>query len=297
MPGRRKSPARRKTPAQRAKRVARKADRELRAAAANPWVERMARAGYVARGLLYGGMGALALALVVSPKVTAVDQRGALFIISRTPGGAVVVAAALAALLAYAAWGFIRAVWDPLKRGSDIPGLMARLGFIWSALNYLALVLFGVTLLLGATRTNGAEGIHNLVSSVLSAPGGWAVLIIAGVIGTIAGLGQFWDAYKAAFRQDIKRNQMGAAERTAVDTLGRVGMVARGVVFTMLGWFILEAGLTRDADRSENIGQVFGSLAAAPLGHLILSLVALGFIALALHSLALAYWIRMPDPQ
>ena len=286
-----------KTPAQRAKRVARKADRDLRKVARNTWLERLTRAGYVARGLLYGFMGALALFVVISPSTTPVDQRGTLFLISRTPGGSVTLVAALVVLLAYASWGFIRAVWDPLNRGSDVAGLVARIGFLWSGLNYFALVLFGITLLVGASRTDGAEGIHNLVSRVLSAPGGWVVLITAGVIGTGAGLGQFWDAYRAGFRKDIKRTHMNEVERTTVDALGRVGMLARGVVFTMLGWFILQAGLGRDAGRSENIGQVFRSLADAPVGHLILSLVGFGFIALALHSIALAYWVRMPDPK
>ncbi len=121
-------------------------------------------------------------------------------------------------------------------------------------------------------------------------------MIIAGVIGIFGGLGQFLDAYKAGFRKDLKRNQMTRAQRVTVDSLGRFGMVARGVIFGIVGIFVLVAGLHRDAGDAHSFGPAFAAVAREPLGHVLLALVALGFVALGIHSWANARWVRMPHP-
>ena len=100
--------------------------------------------------------------------------------------------------------------------------------------------------------------------------------------------------WKATFRKDLKRNRMNQAERVTADTLGRFGMFARGVVFTMLALFVLLAGLHNSAGEAHGMGPVFQVIAREPAGHAMLAVVALGFIALGMHSIANAAWVRMP---
>jgi hypothetical protein len=127
----------------------------------------------------------------------------------------------------------------------------------------------------------------------MSHPTGWIVTSIAGAIGVAGGLAQFVDACLATFKNDLRRNRMNRAERTATDTLGRFGMFSRGVIFTMLGAFVLQAGLRHDSSRARGMGAAFQSIATTPVGHLSLGMVALGFVALGLHSFANARWVRM----
>lgn len=87
---------------------------------------------------------------------------------------------------------------------------------------------------------------------------------------------------------------MTRAERITVDGLGRFGMVARGVIFGIVGIFVLVAGLHRDAHDAHSFGPAFAAVAREPLGHGLLAVVALGFVALGLHSWANARWVRMP---
>jgi len=54
---------------------ARSANRVLKEAAANPWLERLGRLGYVVRGLLYGVMGILALRLALGAPTRTADGR------------------------------------------------------------------------------------------------------------------------------------------------------------------------------------------------------------------------------
>jgi hypothetical protein len=87
---------------------------------------------------------------------------------------------------------------------------------------------------------------------------------------------------------------MTRAERVAVDSLGRFGMVARGVIFVVIGIFVVTAGLHRNASDAHSFGPAFEAVAREPFGHVLLAVVALGFIALGLHSWANARWVRMP---
>ena len=146
------------TPARRARRrrtttkpSARSVQRQAKKVVTNPWVERSARAGYIVRGLLYGTMGVLALGLAVGLDAGTTDQRGALELLGGSAVGRLFMLVVVIALLAYSGWGVIRAVYDPLHRGDDPPGIASRIGFAWSALNYAVLAVFAAGLLLGAS--------------------------------------------------------------------------------------------------------------------------------------------------
>jgi hypothetical protein len=268
--------------------------RQVKKVVTNPWVERSARAGYIVRGLLYGTMGVLALGLAVGLDAGTTDQRGALELLGGSAVGRLFMLVVVIALLAYSGWGVIRAIYDPLHRGDDPPGIASRIGFAWSALNYAVLAVFAGGLLLGASRSNGGDAVQKIVAWALQLPAGGAIVIVAGAIGIFGGLNQFVDAYKAGFRKDLKRNQMTPAARATVDGLGRFGMVARGVIFGVVGIFVLVAGLHHDAADAHSFGPAFAAVAREPLGHVLLAFVALGFIALGLHSWANARWVRMP---
>jgi len=260
----------------------------------HPWAERAARLGYIVRGCIYGTMGVLALELAFGGGAETTDQRGALALLGSNAVTRIFMTVVIASLLAYSVWGFIRAIYDPLHRGDDPAGIASRIGFAWSGLNYGVLAVFGTGLLLGASGSHSADSVQQLVAWALQLPAGGALVLIAGVIGIIGGLNQFVDAYKAGFRKDLKRNTMTWWQRMAVDAFGRFGMVARGVIFTVVGIFIFVAGLRHDARDAHSFGPAFEAVAREPLGHVLLAIVALGFVALGFHSWANARWVRMP---
>ena len=106
-------------------------------------------------------------------------------------------------------------------------------------------------------------------------------------------MGQFLEAYQANFAKDLKGAEMSQSERTWAIRFGRFGMFARGVVFVVIGWFVVQAGIHHDANQAQGFGGAFVFLLNQPFGRLLLGLIALGFVALGLHSLACARWIRL----
>lgn len=262
-------------------------------AAGNPQLELLERLGYAVRGALYAVMGLLVVGIALNiGGGKATDLSGSLVFLTGNPLGKLVLIVAVVGLSAYSVWGFIRAIYDPLNRGSDASGYAARLGFVSSALSYLAIVFFALQLLAGSGGTSG-DSTQKTVASILVHPAGGIVTVIIGVVALGVGIGQFVEAYRATFARDLKGAEMSASERSLAIGLGRFGMAARGVTFLVIGWFLIQAGLHHDAGQATGFGGAFLFLLAQPYGHLLVGVIGLGFVALGLHSFACARWVRL----
>jgi Domain of Unknown Function (DUF1206) len=265
----------------------------VKRAAANPALELLERLGYLVRGTLYAVMGLLALKIVLSVAGgQATDLTGSLVVLVSNPFGKLVLIVAAIGLTAYSLWGFTRAIYDPLHRGSDASGYMARLGFVTSALSYAAIVFFAIQLLAGSGATTN-DATKNTISSVLTHPAGGALTILIGLVVIGVAVGQFLEAYRATFARDLKGAEMSSRARDIVVKLGRFGMFARGVIFLIIGWFVVQAGIHHDPAQTQGFSGAFVFLLAQPFGRILLGIVALGFVALGLHSFACARWVRL----
>src|ERR1700682_4924200 len=261
--------------------------------ASNPLLELLERLGYAVRGALYVVMGLLALgiALRIGGGQTT-DLSGSLVFLISNPFGKLVLIVIAVGLAAYSLWGFTRGIYDPLHRGRDASGYMARLGFVTSALSYAAIVAFAVQILAGS-GASAPDGTQKTVASVLTHPAGGPLTILIGLVVIGVGLGQFMEAVRATFARDLKGAEMSARTRASVVKLGRFGMFARGVIFLIIGWFVVQAGIHHDPAQAQGFGGAFVFLLAQPFGRILLGIVALGFVALGLHSFACARWIRL----
>jgi len=265
----------------------------VKQAAANPQLELLERLGYVVRGVLYAVMGFLALRIALAtPGGKATDLSGSLVWLIGNQFGKLVLIVTIIGLVAYSIWGFVRAIYDPLHRGRDAKGIMARMGFVTSAVSYLAIALFALHILAGQGAASH-DSTQKTVSTLLANPLGGVITVVLGVIAILIGIGQFIEAYRATFAQDLKAAEMTASERDIAIGLGRFGMAARGVTFLVIGWFLIQAGLHHAPGQVQGFGGAFLFLLAQPYGRWLLGIVALGFIALGLHSFACARWVRL----
>ena len=262
-------------------------------AASNSGFELLERLGYVVRGLLYAVMGLLVLRIALGVSGgQATDLQGSLVYLIGNPFGKLVLIVVIVGLAAYSLWRFIRAIYDPLHRGSNASGYAARLGFVTSALSYLAIVFFALQILSGAATTSG-DSTQKTIASILTHPaGGWLTIII-GLAAVGVAIGQFIESYRAIFARDLKGSEMTASERNIAVKLGRFGMFARGVTFLIIGWFLIQAGMHNDASQVQGFGGAFLFLLSQPYGHILVGIIGLGFVALGLHSFACARWVRL----
>ena len=208
-----------------------------------------------------------------------------MFLIGNPLGKLVLIVAAIG-LAAYSLWGFTRAIYDPLHRGSDASGYMARLGFVTSALSYAAIVFFALQLLAGSGAST-ADGTQKTVAAVLTHPAGGALTILIGLIvigscpGSVSGSLSRHLRARPERRGDEHPHQGHRGEARPV----RDGRPGRDLPDHRL--VVVQAGIHHDPAQAQGFSGAFVFLLAQPFGRILLGIVALGFVALGLHSLNL----------
>ncbi len=252
------------------------------------------RAGFVTRSVTYGVIGGIALALAVGAgsEPDAPNQQGALAFIARAPLGRVAVAVASAGLLAYALWKLGQAVFGRGPEGGGGPEVKDRLANAGGAIVYLAFFAVAIRTLLGSS-SSGSNDPSNTAAGVLGWPGGPVIVGIAGA-GLIAiSAYQIYDACRGRFAEDSKLREMGPTERRTFMALGHVGLVARALVFGLVGYFILETAIDFDPHETVGLDGALARIHHEPLGTMLLGLTAAGLLVFAAYSLFEARYRRL----
>ena len=268
--------------------VADRARAEVRQAVrkASPFVGKFARVGYAAKGVIYCVVGALAALSAFGFGGETTGSKGALDAIAGQPFGWTMLLVVALGLACYALWQFMRAVEDPENEGSDGKGLVKRAGFLISGVVHAALVIYASHTLLGTGNGGGGggddAGARSWSGTVMSYPFGRVVLGLIGAGIAVYGLFQLYKAYKAQIDKMLMLGQMSAGARRWVTRLSRFGMAARGVVFGMIGTFLILAAVQYDAGEARGLGGALEALRDQPLGKWLLGLVALGLVAYGL---------------
>jgi len=262
-------------------------------ASTNPWVQDLERFGFVIRGLIYAIIGVLALQLAVGAGGATATPTSAIALIGRQPLGKYLLIVVVAGLAGYSLWGFVRAILDPLGRGTDAKGLLDRAGFFFSGVSYGLLLIPTVLALLNKPSTSTAGSTAGVPAALLSGPFGKWIVVAFGLIWIGIGAGQLVTAYAAHFTRDLKTGSMSQQEIKAATWLGRIGFAARGVVFGLIGVIILQTAFAVGARQAQGFDGALAALAHAPFGEILLGAVAIGLILFGLYSALCAKWNKI----
>ena len=254
----------------------------------------LVRAGFVARGLTYGMIGALALALALGASDgAATTQQGALAVVARAPLGKVAVLGAAVGLLAYAAWKFALTWLGTGPEGGGGDGAFDRVQNFFAGVSYLAFFAVAVAVLVGGGSGGGSKQTRKTTAGVLGWPGGRAIVFIAGTALVVISLVQIVLAWRGQFREDNKTEQMRREQRRWFTVLGQVGLVARALVFAIIGWFFVRAAVDFDPQQAIGVDGALRRVASEPYGSWLLGAVAAGLVVFALFSFGEARYRRL----
>jgi hypothetical protein len=258
-----------------------------------PWLQRGARLGYAAKGVVYLTLGLIALTGIGGGNEA--SSRGAIATLAEQPAGAVLVFLIAVGLFGYAVWRLVEAAIGAEGEGDDAKGIAKRVGHVGSGLAYAALGVFCVRLLLGRTSggSGGGDRTDDWTARLLGLPLGRAIVVAVGL--AVAGYGVY-QLYRAARKNIGKRlalDGVGAANAQWIDRIGRAGIGARGVVFGIIGGFLVLAALRRDPNQAGGLAEALAAVERAPYGKVLLALVATGLMAYGAYQLVNARWRRV----
>ena len=246
------------------------------------WYAWLARAGLVAKGVSFAIVGALAVKLALGDGGQATSREGALHALAHETFGVVVLTLLAIGFAAYAAWRFVEALAAPGDDGKD---WAKRLGSVARGAIYASLAFSAAKILLG-DGDGGSQNAkaHKTTAVVLSWPAGTWLVGLAGAM--LIGVG-LWNAYRGLTHKFAKRwrgGLSGTARRWGC-RVGLVGHVARGVVFTLIGAFVIRAALEYDPSEAIGLDGALQKLAHADYGPYLLGLTAAGLVAYGVYCL------------
>ncbi|MFJ3229967.1 DUF1206 domain-containing protein [Streptomyces sp. NPDC086787] len=268
---------------------------QARRAARSPAVTSAARAGFVARGVIYLLIGVISLRIAFADGGgQQADRGGALGEVAAKPFGVVLLWILGVALAGMALWRLSEAVFG--QAGADgqkaskramAAGRCVFYGFVsYSVLSFAA----GDS---GSGSGSSDKKSRDVTAKALEWPGGQWIVAVAGLV--VAGAG-VWIAVRAImrkFHKHMKMSEMSAKTRKVVDFVGILGGTARGAVFAAAGAFAVTAAVRHEPGKAKGMDDTLRSFADTPVGPWLLVLVAVGLAAFGVFSWANARWRRV----
>jgi len=266
----------------------------LEDAAESSWLERLARAGLVARGLLYVVVGILAVQVAAGHDEARADKQGALQTVVRQPFGRLLVLLLAVGFAGYAAWRFVEAAVGPPGEDDSPKAKVKRAGCAARGVLYTFFFASAVKLFIWSNDAASRQRPEaDWTARVLAWPAGIWLVQAAGLLAIGAGVYVGWRGLSGKFRKSLKSVEMGRAERVWIRGVGTVGMVARMLVTVLIGVFLITAARQHDPAQAVGIDGALRRLSERSYGPALLVLVACGLAAYGLYSFAEARYRRV----
>jgi hypothetical protein len=256
-----------------------------------PWIERLARVGYAAKGLLYITVGYLASQAAVGPGGKVTDTRGALREVHDVSYGQFLLLIVALGLLGYGVWRVVEAIADPERRGTSWKGLAVRAGFLLRGLFHGALALTALRFALKERAEAGRDQAREWTARAFEMPAGELLVTIAAAYVAGYGVYQFYRAWSPKMQRHLQLGELPQQTQRWVLGLSRFGIAARGIIFCLIGFFLTRAVLRHDAAQAGGLRESLR--AVANLGRWPFIAVALGLVAYGVYELVNARYRRI----
>lgn len=254
--------------------------------------ESVARAGYVANGLVHVLIGVLVLVLAFGGEAEG-DQAGALKAVAGAPLGFVLLGLAAAALWALGLWHLAEGILAR-DRSDDAKGAAKKWGrraAEWGqSLVFIALGGIAAAVALGA-RPDAEKTAEDASRGLLDVPGGPIVLALIGAGIAVGGIAF---VVMGALRSFRRRMRIPPGRRgRVIEIAGAIGFVAKGVALVIVGILLIVAAVRRDAEAAGGLDGAIDALLGLALGPLLAGVVGVGFLAYGVFTVVRAGLARM----
>jgi len=252
------------------------ARRGARKAARSDGVALWARLGLVGRGTLYIVVAILAANIARGSRAAA-DREGALRAVGSNGLGRLALLAVAVGFAGYAFWRLLEATVRPGDKG-----IGGRLTSAAKACLYTAFTITTAEYVVTRHAENANRKHMGIADRVLGWPLGRWIVAAAGIALLGAGVWNVYRALSGRFLKHLKEHELAKNAKPWVCGVAVVGLVARGMAFALVGFFVVQAAVTYDASKAQGLDASLRSLARASYGRPVLLAVAAGLVAFGL---------------
>ncbi len=256
----------------------------------------MAKAGYAAKGFIYLLVGGLATRAAFWTGGRTTDAKGAMLELADSPGQMAILGLLAIGLACYGVWRLLASFLDAENQGKDGKGIATRIGYFVSGMVHFGLCVAAVRFLMGSGG-GGGDDTAGWTAKLMSQPfGRWLVAGAGAAVGGV-GIGQWISAAKGSYRRKFDLDGQAARRRTSINRIAKLGLGARGVVFLIMGFFLIQAALTNNPDEAKGMAGAFRELAAQPYGAWLLGITAIGFVCYGIYCGIIAAYGHFSAPE
>lgn len=236
----------------------------------HPLVEKGARLGYAASGVLHLLLAWVTVQLAWTSGGEQADQQGALRQLAGNGVGRALLWLVLAGFVLLALWQVTEAIaWG---EASDRVKAAAK------AVVYAVLAATTVTVLAGAGSGSGS-GSGGATAGLMGSGFGRLLVGLVGVGVVVVGGYHVVKGWRETFLEDLE-----GSPAPWVRTAGRIGYVGKGVALAVVGVLLAVAAVQSDPEKAQGLDAALHALAGLPFGPVLLTLVALGFAAYGVYA-------------
>ncbi len=252
----------------------------------------LARAGYGARGIVF--LMIAGLALFSSFASGSPDTQSALQAILQQPFGRIWIGLIGLGLAGFVVWRLAQSLGNADGQEDDLKGYAIRAALFGSAITYAGLALTSLLMAVQMSGGGGSGGEEGLAAWVMAQPFG---RYLAGIIGIGFVVGGVVTALKGIKRSFGRYLDLDAEKNSPAVLISIYGLVARGVVFGIIGVFFLYAAFTVDPEQAGGMADALAWVHALPFGGIIYAIVALGLAAFGIYNFVEARYRRINAPE
>jgi TRAP-type C4-dicarboxylate transport system permease small subunit len=246
------------------------------AAEAKPWIEKIAQAGYVSKGITYVLLGSLGfLAAFEFAREDEATQSGALLFVKELPAGVVLLLLLALGLVCYSVWRGVQTFYNPKHEEKKWP---KRLRYLFSGLAYLALAFTALRAVFENSAGNGDRN-QKLAGELMSQPLGQVLVGLAALVFAGVGIYQIYYGFSEKYRKHVQGLSLHSNHASLLLKSGKIGYISRGVVWVVIAVLFFRAAFASAANEAGSTGKAFRFIEASPFGSYLLAALGLGLMA------------------
>jgi hypothetical protein len=251
----------------------------------------LAQWGLIAKGFVYVLLGVLALMAafhIGAQRTENADRTGVFNFLSESSGGKWLLPVLAVGLLCYSIWRFLEAA--KFAKGENKKWKKAA-RYLLSGLLYLSIALSAFKIVFHQPKKN-EDSQQQFASELLSKPFGQWLLGIAALIIAAIGIYQIYYAVSEKYKDHVQKMNLHTKASSLMLMAGKIGYLARGAVWLIIAYLMLQAAFAASAAKAGDTGEAFNAIEDSAFGSFLPGALGVGLIAYGLFNFVRARYER-----